>query len=81
MAANARISKKEAAAALVSITESITQAFKKKDGKVTLAGFGTFKKVRRKARIGRNPQTGEALKIKARNSVTFKPGQKLKGAV
>jgi DNA-binding protein HU-beta len=81
MASDAQISKKEAAAALAALTEAITQALKKKEGKVTLVGFGTFKKVRRKARTGRNPQTGEALKIKAHNAVTFKPGQKLKGAV
>jgi DNA-binding protein HU-beta len=81
MATDAQITKKEAAAALASMTDNITKALKKKDGKVTLVGFGTFKKVRRKARKGRNPQTGEALKIKAHNVVTFKPGQKLKGAV
>jgi DNA-binding protein HU-beta len=46
-----------------------------------LVGFGTFSKVRRKAREGRNPQTGAKIKIKARNAVTFKPGKALKGAV
>jgi DNA-binding protein HU-beta len=54
---------------------------KKKDGKVTLVGFGTFMKVRRKARKGRNPQTGEVIKIKAANVVKFKPGKKLRDAV
>ena len=44
-------------------------------------GGGTFKKLQRKARTGRNPQTGEAIKIKARNVVTFKPGKKLKDAI
>ncbi|MBU0986673.1 MAG: HU family DNA-binding protein [Proteobacteria bacterium] len=48
---------------------------------MTLVGFGTFAKVRRKARKGRNPQTGEKIKIKARNAVTFKAGKKLKDAV
>ena len=42
-----------------------------------MVGFGTFAKVRRKARKGRNPQTGEFLKIKARNAVKFKAGKKL----
>jgi DNA-binding protein HU-beta len=60
---------------------NVTKALKKKDGKVTLVGFGTFEKVRRKARKGRNPQTGEEIKIKASNSVKFKPGKKLKEAV
>ena len=49
--------------------------------KVALVGFGTFSKVRRKARTGRNPQTGEAIKIKAANVVKFKVGKKLKDAV
>ncbi|MGB5985546.1 MAG: HU family DNA-binding protein, partial [Desulfobacterales bacterium] len=66
---------------LQSLMDGITKTLKKKDGKLTLVGFGTFKKVRRKARTGRNPQTGEAIKIKAHNVVTFKPGQKLKDAV
>jgi DNA-binding protein HU-beta len=54
---------------------------KKKDGKVTLVGFGTFAKVRRKARKGRNPQTGEVIKIKASNGVKFRAGKKLKEAI
>ena len=54
---------------------------KKKDGKITLVGFGTFFKVRRKARTGINPQTGKTIKIKARNAVKFTPGEALKDAV
>ena len=81
MADDAGISKIAAAAALNSFVDGITKALKKKDGKVTLVGFGTFSKVRRKARKGRNPQTGEPIKIKATNVVKFKPGKKLKEAV
>jgi len=81
MAKDAKISKAAAGAALNSFIGRITQALKKKDGKVTLVGFGTFAKVRRKARKGRNPQTGETLKIKARNAVTFKAGKKLKDSI
>ena len=81
MAADAKISKAAAGVALESFMANVTKALKKKDGKVTLVGFGTFTKVRRKARKGRNPQTGEPLKIKARNAVTFKAGKKLKDAV
>jgi len=81
MAADAGISKVAAAASLKSFTEGVTKALKKKDGKVTLVGFGTFSKVRRKARKGRNPQTGEAIKIKASNAVKFKAGKKLKDAI
>jgi DNA-binding protein HU-beta len=54
---------------------------KKKEGKVTLVGFGTFSKGRRKARKGRNPQTGAEIKIKASTVVKFKAGKKLKDAV
>ena len=81
MAKDAQISKTAAGDALNSFMANVTAALKKKDGKVTLVGFGTFAKVRRKARKGRNPKTGEALKIKARNAVTFKAGKKLKDAV
>ncbi len=81
MAKDAGISKTAAATALSSLTGNITKALKKKDGKVTLVGFGTFAKVRRKARTGRNPQTGEAIKIKASNSVKFKAGKALKDAI
>jgi DNA-binding protein HU-beta len=58
MADDAGITKVAAAAALDSFTANVAKALKKKDGKVTLVGFGTFMKVRRKARKGRNPQTG-----------------------
>ena len=81
MAADASITKVAAAAALDSFTENVGKALKKKDGKVTLVGFGTFQKSRRKARKGRNPQTGETIKIKATNVVKFKPGKKLKESI
>jgi len=81
MAKDAKISKVAAANSLDSFMASVTKALKKKDGKVTLVGFGTFSKVRRKARKGRNPQTGEPIKIKATNVVKFKAGKKLKEAV
>ncbi len=81
MANDAGISKVAASAALNSFTASVTKALKKKDGKLTLVGFGTFSKVHRKARMGRNPQTGESIKIKARNVVKFRPGKKLSDAI
>lgn len=80
-AKDAGISKVAAAAALNSFLDSVAKALKKKDGKVTLVGFGTFSKVRRKARKGRNPQTGEPIKIKATNVVKFRPGKKLRDAI
>jgi DNA-binding protein HU-beta len=48
---------------------------------VTITGFGTFKVTHRAAREGRNPQTGEAMPIPARNTPSFKPGSQLKRAV
>jgi DNA-binding protein HU-beta len=81
MASEAGITKTAAQAALESFIDGVVKALKKKDGKVTLVGFGTFQKARRKARKGRNPQTGEAIKIKAANVVKFRPGKKLKEAI
>ena len=81
MAKDAKISKVAAGAVLDSFMANVTKALKKKSGKVTLVGFGTFSKVRQKARKGRNPQTGAAIKIKAKNVVKFKPGKKLSDAV
>ena len=72
--------KKEAQAAVDSVFEIITKALKKKDI-VTLVGFGTFKVDKRKARTGRNPQTGEAIKIKAKSVPKFVAGKALKDAV
>ncbi len=81
MAKDAKISKVAASTALDSFMTNVTKTLKKKDGKVTLVGFGTFAKIRRKARKGRNPQTGDPIKIKARNVVKFRPGKKLKDAI
>ena len=81
MAKDAGISKAAAGKALGSFMDGVTKALKKKDGKVTLVGFGTFSKTRRKARQGRNPQTGAPIKIKAANVVKFKAGKKLKDSV
>jgi DNA-binding protein HU-beta len=81
MAKDAKISKAAANKTLDSFVDSAKKALKKKDGKVTLVGFGTFSKVRRKARTGINPQTGKTIKIKARNAVKFTPGKALKDAV
>ena len=72
--------KKEAAAAVEAIIEAITKALKKKQT-VTLAGFGTFTVVKRKPRKGRNPQTGEEIKIPAKKVPVFRPGKGLREAV
>ena len=68
MSDDAGISKTQANAALDSMIEAVTKTLKG-GGKVTLVGFGTFTVTKRQARTGRNPQTGEAIKIKAKSSI------------
>jgi len=72
--------KKEAQEAVDCVFSSITKALKKKET-ITLVGFGTFKVAKRNARTGRNPQTGEEIKIKARKVPKFVAGKALKDAV
>ncbi|MCK4911352.1 MAG: HU family DNA-binding protein, partial [Thermodesulfovibrionales bacterium] len=67
MANDADISKAAAGNALNSLIDNIAKSIKKGQ-KVTLVGFGTFSLTKRKARMGRNPRTGEAIKIKASKS-------------
>ena len=72
--------KKEAQEAVDCVLSSVTKALEKGDT-VTLIGFGTFKVTQRKARKGRNPQTGEEIDIKASKATKFTPGKALKEAV
>ncbi len=76
MAADAGITKAQAKKALDSFLNNVENTLKK-GGKVTLIGFGTFYVQTRKAREGRNPATGEKIKIPAKTVVKFKPGSKL----
>jgi DNA-binding protein HU-beta len=78
--ANVVSTKKEAQEAGDCVLSSISNALKKGDT-VSLVGFGSFKVVKRKARKGRNPQTGEEINIRASNAPKFTPGQALKEAV
>jgi len=78
--AKALNSKKDAESAANSLLDAIANALKK-DDKITLPGFGTFKVSKRKARTGRNPRTGEAIKIKAHKVPQFTAGKKLKDAI
>lgn len=70
------ITKTQANAAIDSLVNAITKTLKSGD-KVTLVGFGTFSVSERKKRNGRNPKTGEAIKIKARKVAKFKAGKDL----
>ena len=80
IAQNADISKAAATRALES-TISAVKATLKKGGSVSLVGFGTFAVGKRAARTGRNPRTGDAIKIKAAKVPKFRPGKALKDAL
>ena len=80
IAGEVKISKASAERAVNAFTNSLTKALKKGD-KLALTGFGTFSIAKRKARIGRNPQTGKEIKIPARKVVKFKAGNLLKSSV
>lgn len=76
MATGADITKAAAALALDAYVDAVSKELKK-GGKISLVGFGTFSVSKRKAREGRNPKTGETLKIPAKKVVKFKPGKEL----
>ncbi|MBX2847783.1 MAG: HU family DNA-binding protein [Acidiferrobacterales bacterium] len=80
MATRADISKSAAGDALEAVLDVVTSTLRKGDS-VTLVGFGTFSVSRRAARDGRNPRTGETIKIKASNLAKFKAGKALKDAL
>ena len=71
------LSKKESEGAIDAFVNTIQDALKK-DDKVAIAGFGTFAVSNRKARTGRNPHTGEEIKIAASKTPKFKPGKSFK---
>ncbi len=76
MANDAGIPKVAAAGALEAYMETVAGELKK-NGRFGLVGFGSFSVIKRKARKGRNPQTGEEIKIKAKKVIKFKPGKAL----
>lgn len=80
LAQDASITKAAAGQALDSITNTIISTLKKGEN-VTMVGFGTFSASERAARNGRNPQTGETIKIKARKVPKFKAGKEFSEAV
>jgi DNA-binding protein HU-beta len=80
VAESGELSKAKAGEVLDAVFEAITKSLKKKQ-EVRLVGFGTFSTSRRKAGKGRNPRTGEEIKIPATTTVRFKAGKGLKDAV
>jgi DNA-binding protein HU-beta len=80
VAAEAQVRKVDAEKAINSLVRIVSETLKDK-GRLALAGFGTFQVSERKAREGRNPQTGSPIKIPATKVVKFKPGKQLKDLV
>ena len=80
MADKTGLSKKDAEAALKAFTDVVSDELKK-GGKIQLVGFGTFEVSERSAREGRNPHTGETMKIAASKAPKFKAGKALKDLV
>jgi DNA-binding protein HU-beta len=80
IARDTRVSKRVAATMVATTLATITKSLKKGDA-VTLVGFGTFKTAIRKARKGRNPLTGGAIKIPRRKTVRFSAGKALKTTI
>ncbi|WP_426415602.1 HU family DNA-binding protein [Aestuariirhabdus sp. LZHN29] len=80
IAEQADLTKEQAGEALTAILDQISGALGRNES-VSLVGFGTFTQRHRGARTGKNPQTGEAIQIKASNTVAFKPGKSLKDSV
>jgi len=80
VASEAQVKKVDAEKAINAFIKTITGTLQKQ-GRLSLAGFGTFVVAERKEREGRNPQTGEPIKIGATKVVRFKPGKALKDTV
>jgi DNA-binding protein HU-beta len=80
VAKEAGLSKIAARKAVNAFTDTV-QASVKKGHKVVLAGFGTFERTTRKARSGRNPKTGESIKIPSSKRPKFRPGKSIKDIV
>ena len=80
IASDTKLTKADAERALNAFLDNVTKTLKK-EGKLTLTGFGTFEVSKRKKRKGRNPRTGDVINIKARKVVKFKPGKGLKDKI
>ena len=80
IAKDAKLTKVQARKAMDSFFDGVTKSLKK-EGKIGFVGFGTFSISKRKARTGRNPQTGQPIRIAAAKVPKFKAGKKLRAAV
>ena len=80
IASDVELTKAQSKMALESFLDSVKKTLKK-GNKIALVGFGTFSVSKRKARTGRNPATGEVIKIPAKNVIKFKAGKEFTGIV
>ncbi|MBO4368216.1 MAG: HU family DNA-binding protein [Clostridia bacterium] len=80
VSSKAEVTKAEAGRVVNAVLEAVNEGLKS-DGKVVLPGFGSFEVRKRTARVGRNPRTGEEIKIKASKVPAFRPGKGMKEAV
>ena len=80
VAENANLTKAQATEAVNCVLDTVRDSLKDGD-KAAILGFGTFSVTHKPARTGRNPRTGEAMQIKAKNVVKFKPGNDLAASV
>lgn len=81
MVKSLNITKNDALKVIDAFVDTVTGELKKKDGKLTLVGFGTFKTIFKKEKKGRNPRTGAEITIPKKRVVKFVPGKKLKESV
>ncbi len=81
IATKAGLTKVDAKRALDAFVGATTEELKKKDGRISLVGFGSFTVAKRAARTGRNPKNGDAIEIAAKNVVRFKTGSDLADAI
>ncbi len=78
MVKDSSVTQTDAIKVIDSLVEVVSKELKKKEGKLTLVGFGTFKTITKKKKKGRNPRTGENIVIPKKRVVKFVPGKKLK---
>ena len=81
ISSTAGITAEQASLALETVKKSIIDSLKEERGRISLKDFGTFQKVRRKARTGRNPVTGEEIVIQEKDVVKFKPSPELRDEI
>jgi DNA-binding protein HU-beta len=81
VAKSAKITKAQANEAINGFVESIKGGLKKEGTRITMTGFGTFSTIKRAARTGRNPRTGQTIKISAKRTPKFTPGKAFKEAI